>query len=126
MTNHLRELSARLRRASADRRASGACQLELDPIVIRQSRTGDEPALQRLAALDTRPLPEGSLLLAEIDGELVAAAPLDLDAEPLGDPFRPTAALRELLTLQARHIRRSRGGLTGSFGRTRRALHEAA
>jgi hypothetical protein len=126
MTNHVRELSARLRRASADRRASGACQLEFDPIVIRQSRAGDEPALERLAALDSRALPEGSFLLAEIDSELVAAAPLDLDTEPLSDPFRPTAALRELLKLQARHIRRSRGGLARRVGATPRALGEAA
>jgi len=126
MTNHLRELSARLRRASADRRASGACQLELDPIVIRQSRAGDEPALERLAALDSRALPESSFLLAEIDGDLVAAAPLDLDTEPLSDPFRPTAALHELLKLQARHIRRSRGGLARRVAATPRALGEAA
>jgi hypothetical protein len=82
------------------------------PLLIRQSGIGDEAALERLAALDSRKLPEGSFLLAEVDGELVAAAPLDIDdEEPLGDPFRPTANLRELLRLQAAHIRRHRDAL---------------
>jgi hypothetical protein len=65
----------------------------------------------RLAALDSRRLPEGSFLLAETDGELVAAAALDVDAEPTSDPFRPTANVRELLRLHARHVRRHREGL---------------
>jgi hypothetical protein len=82
------------------------------PILIRQSGIGDEAALERLAALDSRKLPESSYLLAEVDGELVAAVPLDIDdEEPLGDPFRPTADLRELLRLQAAQIRRYRDAL---------------
>jgi hypothetical protein len=43
-----------------------------------------------------------SFLLAEVEGELVAAAPLDGEREPLSDPFRPTANVRELLRLRAR------------------------
>jgi hypothetical protein len=50
------------------------------PILIRQSGIGDEAALERLAALDSRKLPEGLFLLA-VDGELVAAASLDIDDE---------------------------------------------
>jgi hypothetical protein len=61
-----------------------------------------------LAALDSRTLPKGSFLLAEVDGELVAAAPLDVDAELLKDPFRRTANVRELLTPQAGHVRKHR------------------
>src|SRR5437764_6361057 len=79
-------------------------------ILIRYSGIGDEAGLRRLAALDSRVLPPGSFLLAEIDGELVAAAPLDVDAEPLSDPFRPTANLRALLALRADHVRGPRGG----------------
>jgi len=86
-----------------------AYHLELEePIVIRHSGCGDETALTRLAALDSRTLPAGSFLLAEINGELVAAVPLDADAAPLKDPFRATANVRELLVLQAGHIRRYR------------------
>ena len=80
-------------------------------ILIRHSGIGDEAALERLAALDGRTLPEGSFLLAEVDGELVAAAPLEIDEAPLCDPFRPTANLRELLRLQAAHVRQHRHAL---------------
>jgi hypothetical protein len=51
--------------------------------LIRYSGATDQ------AALDSRRLPEGSFPLAETDGELVAAAPLDVEAEPMSDPFRP-------------------------------------
>jgi len=54
-------------------------------------------------------LPEGPFLLAELDGELAAAVPLDGEGEPLSDPFRPTAAIRELLRLRRRQIQRSLG-----------------
>jgi hypothetical protein len=77
-------------------------------ILIRYGNAGDEVALERLAALDSRTLPKSSFLLAEIDGEIVAAAPLDVDAELLRDPFRRTANVRELLSLQAGHVRRHR------------------
>ena len=73
-----------------------------------QDDAGDEVALRRLAALDSRTLPKGSFLLAEINGELVAAAPLDVDADLLKDPFRRTANVRELLRLQAGHVREHR------------------
>jgi hypothetical protein len=47
---------------------------------------------------------EDALVLAEVDGRLVAAAPLDPTSEPLADPFRPTAEVVELLKLRTRHI----------------------
>ncbi len=95
----------------------------LEPVLIRYSRDGDQAALERLAALDSRQPPAGRVLLAEIDGELVAAASLDPDAEPLGDPFRPTATVRELLRLRRRQIQQSAGAVT--FIKARRALREA-
>lgn len=107
----VRERSARLRRALGrdEPRAFG-----LEPartILIRYSNADDEAALARLAALDSRRLPKGSFLLGEIDGELVAAAPLDVDEELLKDPFRRTANIRELLRLQSSHVRRHRDAL---------------
>jgi hypothetical protein len=102
------DLSSRLRRVLG-RHERMPFQLELaSPILIRHSGVGDQAGLERLAALDSRMLPEGSFLVAEIDGELVAAAPIDVDAEPVSDPFRPTANVRELLRLQTRHVRRHR------------------
>lgn len=101
----VREVPARLRQALG-RHQLEAYQLERGgSFVIRYSCPGDQAALERLAALDGRSLPEGSFLLAEIDGELVAAAPLDVDAEPVSDPFRPMANVRELLRLQAGAVR---------------------
>jgi hypothetical protein len=68
----------------------------------------------------------GSFLLAEIDGELVAAAPIDVDAEPLSDPFRPTANVRELLRLQAGYVRRHRDAVRRPADATPRALPNTA
>jgi len=94
--------------------------------VIRYSREGDQAALERLAVLDSGKLGPESYLLAEVDGELVAAVALDLDEEPLSDPFRPTAGLRELLRLRTRQIRSSRGALARRREAAPRAVGEAA
>ena len=108
----------------------GARHLEpARPILIRHSGVGDQAALERLAALDSRTLRAGSFLLAEVDGELVAAAPLDIDEEPLSDPTRsgPRANLRELLRLQAAHVRRHRDALDRpAEAEAVRVLREAA
>lgn len=124
MRRRLHDLLSWLGRITA-RDAPSAPRELLEPVLIRYSRDGDW-ALERLAALDSRTLTSGSFLLAEADGELVAAAPLDLDEEPLSDPFRPTATLRELLSLRARQIRSSRGVLARRARSTPRALGEAA
>jgi hypothetical protein len=110
-------------RRTLGREAPGAPLDLLEPLGIRDSREGDRAALERLAVLDSGKLGPESYLLAEVDGELVAAAALDLHEEPLSDPFRPTAGLRELLRLRTRQIRSSRGALArrrGSAARSRR------
>ena len=124
--DRVRRLSTLLRRAvgSSDLPAG-----ELDrerAFLIRHSRAGDQGALERLARLDSRTLPVGSFLLAEIHGEVVAAASIDSDAEPLGDPFRPTADLRQLLSLQAHYARRHRKSIARAGGAARRSVREAA
>jgi hypothetical protein len=104
-----------------------AHHLELEgQILLRYSRVSDHGALERLAALDSRTLSEGSFLLVEVDGELVAAAPIDVDADPLSDPFRPTANLRELLRLQADHVRQHRDTRTRLAAVAPRALPHTA
>jgi hypothetical protein len=71
MQHRFRELSAAVRRALG-RPEPEAFQLELaGPVVIRRSGPDDEAALERLAALDSRMLLEGSFLLVVVDGELV-------------------------------------------------------
>jgi hypothetical protein len=118
-------MSSRLRRITS--RDAPRAPVELfEPLVIRYGRKGDRAALERLAALDSRKLAAGSFLLAEVDGELVAAAPLDIDEEPLSDPFRPTATVRELLRIRAQQIRSSRDAPARRGAPKPRALGEAA
>lgn len=70
-------------------------------VLIRAARGSDGPALARLAALDSQALPSGALLVAEQDGEMVAALAPESGAR-IADPFRRTVALLELLDLHAR------------------------
>jgi hypothetical protein len=71
------------------------------PITIRLATPDDQLALYRLAALDSAPsLPTGRLLLAEVDGELLAALSLD-DGSTIADPFHFTLHMVELLTTHA-------------------------
>jgi hypothetical protein len=76
-------------------------------MVIRRSTMLDHAALRELATLEDRDLPEGSFVVAEIDGRIVAAAPVEASAAPLGDPFWPRRELCAFLQVQADRIRRS-------------------
>ena len=61
-------------------------------ITIRTRARGDEPRLRRLAALDSqRPL-SGPVLVAQVDGEPVAALAPET-GRVVADPFRRTAAI---------------------------------
>jgi hypothetical protein len=72
-------------------------------VTIRPAFPDDAPAVARLAALDSqRPL-VGPVLLAEIDGEPWAAIALET-ARVIADPFRPTAALVDLLRGRAAQL----------------------
>lgn len=73
-------------------------------IVIRAARPTDEQALARLARLSDRRLPGAALVVAEVDGTLVAAAPVD-GGTPLTDPFAVTVDVTELLELRAGQLR---------------------
>jgi hypothetical protein len=91
-------------------------------LTIRYSTPADESALVRLAQLDSaRPIYETRVLVAEEDGELVAARPVD-GGEAIANPFRRTAAT--VAVLEARVAELERGpALAGRQGRAlRRAL----
>jgi hypothetical protein len=77
-----------------------------DPIVLRPATASDAGALERLAALDSSPVPAGDLLVAEVAGELRAALRID-DAVVIADPFVRTAGLVDLLAARAAHLRGS-------------------
>jgi hypothetical protein len=72
-------------------------------LTIRQADARDEPAVARLAELDDRVVPEGRLLVAEVDREIVAAAPLTGEAS-VANPFVATADVVLLLELRARQL----------------------
>lgn len=72
-------------------------------VTIRPAFPDDTPALTRLAALDSQRVPLGPLLLAEIDGEPWAAIALET-SRVVADPFRPTAALVDLLRGRAAQL----------------------
>jgi hypothetical protein len=74
-------------------------------ITIRSARDADAVALHRLAVLDSSHVPAGALLVAEVGGDLVAAAS---DHGVIADPFRPTADVVDLLRLRAAALRAPR------------------
>jgi hypothetical protein len=88
----------RAHRPISQRRADAAA------VTIRHAGADDMKSLERLAALDSRRVPSGELFVAEVDGRLLAAASIDTGAV-IADPFEHTAAIVELLQVQARAVR---------------------
>jgi hypothetical protein len=79
------------------------------PIHIRRSRIIDLPALRRMARVQDQQLPSGAFLVAEIQGNIVAAAPLDTEATTtLGNPRPFSEQLQYLVQRQARFVRSAR------------------
>jgi hypothetical protein len=72
-------------------------------VTLRFGSRADEDSLARLAALDSsKPLAQ-PVLVAEVDGQLLAALALS-DGKVVADPFHPTLALIELLRARARQL----------------------
>jgi hypothetical protein len=84
-------------------------------VLIRAARGSDGPALAELAALDSSAVPAGRVLVAETDGDLVAALEQDSGAH-IADPFRPTADVVALLKLRADRRSAAHRGLAGRLG----------
>ena len=71
-----------------------------ETIMIRASEAADAGELHRLAALDSvRPI-GGPALVAEVNGSILAALPLD-GGRAIANPFSETAHLVELLESHA-------------------------
>src|SRR5579863_9995369 len=87
-----RQLERAMRAAEARRARRERIAPSSAPVSLRLCTVHDNPALERLAALENRALPGGSFVVAEVGGKLVAAAPLD-GGVPLADPFYATAHL---------------------------------
>ncbi len=73
-------------------------------MTIRRARTDDAPTLHTLELLDDHALPAGEALVADEDGEPVAAVHV-ATGTAVADPFRRTAAPVALLRLRAAQLR---------------------
>jgi hypothetical protein len=76
---------------------------DFQQLVLRLGTVQDDAALEHLALLDGKPLTGGRHVVAEIDGIVVAAKPVDGGAL-IADPFRRTAHLAPLLELRAKQL----------------------
>jgi len=106
-SEHIRDLCEHAARAV--RRRVRAASDEIDQrggVTVRVFAERDIDGIRRLAALDARPVPTGGVLVGELEGELVAALPLD-GGQALADPFKPTTDIVALLRLRARQLRQS-------------------
>lgn len=74
------------------------------PVTLRLAGAADGTTLDRLAQLDSCPLPPGPHLLGERNGRIAAAISL-ATGELIADPFRRTAELCELLRCHAGGMR---------------------
>ena len=74
-------------------------------LTIRHATAADEADLTRLAALDSSRVPSGELLVAQLDGNLVAALSIDTGAA-IADPFEHTAAIVDSMRAQVRETPR--------------------
>ncbi|MGH2867028.1 MAG: hypothetical protein ACRDNK_05590 [Solirubrobacteraceae bacterium] len=98
------ERDAGIRRNSFRRVPPGAEQsARAERVTLRFGSAADEDTLARLAALDSAELPAYPVLLAEVDGRLLAALGLS-DGTAIADPFHRTADLIDLLRARAHHL----------------------
>ena len=91
-------------------------------MTIRTLGPADREAIEAIAARDSRPVPFGTLLGAEVEGKLLAAISVESGAM-VSDPFARTAELRQLLELRVSQI--SARDADASRGRTGRRVRSA-
>ncbi len=87
-------------------------------VTLRRANFRDDAALDRLAQLEGLQVPAEPILLAEVDGRVLAAVSI-ADGDAIADPFAPTAHLIEMLRAHAhpRPVDSSRLPLGRAFGR---------
>ncbi|MFL5871697.1 MAG: hypothetical protein ACJ75R_11480 [Solirubrobacterales bacterium] len=78
-----------------------------ETITLREldQSSSDLQALRGLAERDSRGIPQGRLIGAELSGRLLAAIAVD-SGELIADPFSGTVELRSLLELRRAQVRR--------------------
>jgi hypothetical protein len=90
-------------------------------VTLRLATEDGSSGLRRLAQLDSARAPSGPVLIAEVDGRLQAALPLDGGA-PIADPFRRSADLVALLRMRAAQMSGGSGRRRGPLATTLSAL----
>jgi hypothetical protein len=103
---YLNMLQRPLKKARRDRVAGLSPLDEGLGITIRFAYPDDATALRRLASLDSKLLPSGQLLIAEVAGEVWAAVSVTGEGQAIADPFRHTAELVSLLHDRAHRLTR--------------------
>src|SRR5437764_9237080 len=81
-----REHARDLREAAGRRRDAYASETPVTRLTLRYGSAADATRLRRLAELDSASAPTGPVLVAEVDGRLRAALPLD-GTRAIADPF---------------------------------------
>ena len=71
-------------------------------VTIKLSTEADRERIRRLAELDSRPAPHGDVLVAEVNGRLVAA--MGMDGSVVADPFERTASVVRVLRGQVEGV----------------------
>ena len=74
-----------------------------DNVAIRLAGPEDDPAIGRVAALDGKSAPSGRVLVAEADGEVIAALAID-GRDAVADPFRWTRDVVALMEMRAEQM----------------------
>jgi hypothetical protein len=72
-------------------------------VTIRSATEADAAPLRRLAILSCDPPLDGEVLIAEVNGEPLAACSLD-DGRTISNAFRHTRDLRPLLDLRRKQL----------------------
>ena len=97
------ERQADLRRAAGSAGRPDPGHTPVTRVTLRYSSSADRAGLRRLAQLDSAPAPAGAALVAEVDGRLRAALPLD-GSRAIADPFHRGLDLVELLRVRAAQL----------------------
>ena len=98
-----RALAAERERALREKARDAWQRRQRGVLKIRAASDADTPALLRLARLDSSRPPAGTIIVAEDDGEIVAALAVE-DGTSIADPFRPTATIVEMLRARAQQL----------------------
>jgi len=94
-------------------------------LIIRIARASDAEALEQLARLDDQRALRGDVIVAEIDGRILAARSME-SGRTVADPFHRTADLVALLDVRAALLRGSSSTMVRGPSFMERARHAIA